>query len=645
MLQLRFCIFFIGLATVGFSQEEKPTELEEVLISGGNQNTLPLIHVSQRRIQNKLAPDVGAILALLPGLQIRTYGDVGGLKTAGFRSLGAAHSSVVVDFQNQPVTQSGSTDLSSIPTEFIRSISLIRQDGTNVSLPIQSKLAGSLIRISTLHQPDLRDSSRLSLGLQNGSFGYNAIDLATVLRIKRFQFTFTGKARNYEGNFPFEYRNANQNISSTRKNNGMSDAIGSASLTWFVTQYHTISVKGTLTEAKKDLAGAVVFYNETANQHLSTDEQNATVWHKFEKNKISWLTQLTAQNSGLTYLDSNYLNAQGYLKQEFKTHYLNAQSQFAFQLNKAVRLSIGSEIFKENIVAGSLNGKPVRYTVNEFLASKFSFSNHDLELQLGAQKLEDQRTTSTSNKWYILPALQYIYSFKKLASVGLIARYTVRQPTFSELYYQQIGNTNLKPEEAEILSIPAKFSWGKKSWFNSFRLEPFYTYNRNKIIAIPTKNLFVWSIQNIGISQSTGLEVFNESRIRFKHSSFGQTVSFTYQKAVDITDPNSVLYRKQLTYIPTTSGSVELDWTHSNWSVYTLFSAQGMRYALQENIAANEVPGFYTIDIGGSYQFRFKQHQLKLSGAIKNVTNQYNQYIRYFVLPGINYQIRLTYAI
>lgn len=419
MLQLRFCIFFIGLTTFSFSQEEKSTELEEVLISGGNQNSLHLVHISPKRIQNKLAPDVGAILALLPGLQIRTYGDVGGLKTAGFRSLGAAHSSVVLDFQNQPVTQTGSTDLSSIPTEFIRSISLIRQDGTNTFLPIQSKLAGSLIQISTLHQPDFRDSSRLSIGFQNGSFGYNAIDLATILKIKRIHFTFTGKARDYKGNFPFEYRNASQNISSTRKNNGMSDAIGTASFTWFVNDHNTISVKGTMTQAKKDLAGAVIFYNETANQHLSTDEQNSTIWHKFEKKRISWLTQLTAQNSGLTYLDSNYLNTQGFLKEEFKTHYVNAQSQFALQWNKIVRLSVGSEISKENIVAGTLNGKPVRYTMNEFVASKFRFGKHDLEFQFGAQKLQDQRTSSTSEKWYFLPAVQYIYSFKKIGEYRL----------------------------------------------------------------------------------------------------------------------------------------------------------------------------------------------------------------------------------
>jgi outer membrane receptor protein involved in Fe transport len=100
-----------------------------------------------------------------------------------------------------------------------------------------------------------------------------------------------------------------------------------------------------------------------------------------------------------------------------------------------------------------------------------------------------------------------------------------------------------------------------------------------------------------------------------------------------------------LTYIPFTSGSVELDWSVKNWSVYSLFMFQGYRYALQENIPSNIVDGYYTIDVGGSMKFDFKNQQLKLNVSLKNITNRYNQYIRYFVLPGFNYQLKLTYAI
>lgn len=646
LLRFSFLFALLLITTATIAQDTVPERaLNEVLISGTSKHTLSTIHLDQRKIQNKLAPDMGAILVLLPGLQIRNYGDVGGLKTAGFRSLGAAHSSIVIDGQLQPATQTGSIDLSAIPSEFVKSVDLVRQDGNNVLLPIQSKLAGSLIQLSTIHQATPTDSTRLRIGLQGGSFGYYSADLNSTIGYKNLRLTLSGRGRTYEGNFPFEYQNGYQTIASTRKNNSSKDITGTGGLTWFLNRFHTLSAKYTYTEAKKELAGAVVFYNETANQHLFTTDHNATLRHQYITRYFSVATQFTAQSSALTYLDSNYLNQQGYLKQQFTTHYLNGQSQVTKQFTRKLRLALGTEVSRETIVAGTLNATPNRYTINLFSALQWNWQNQNLDLQFGAQRLQDQRTSTTSEHWYFMPGIQYQLALGKYVSLGAIARYTVRQPTFSELYYQQVGNTNLLPEEAIISSIPVRVSWKKGKWHNALRLEPFYTYNTNKIVAVPTKNLFVWSIQNIGISQSTGLECYNESRLQWNKSSFGQTVNFTYQSAVDLTDRNSVLYGSQLTYIPVVSGTLELDYAFKHWSVYALYSAQGMRYALQQNIPTNEVEAYYTIDIGGTYSVSLQQQRLSISASVKNLTNQYNQYIRYFVLPGINYQLKLTYEI
>jgi len=625
--------------------QENGKELDEVLISQAKKSSITTIQLDQSKIESKLAPDIGTILMMLPGLQIKNYGDVGGLKTAGFRSLGAAHSSIVIDFQNQPVTQTGSVDLSSTPTEFVRSVQIIRQDATNVELPIQSKLSGSLIQIKTLHSV-LNDQTKFIIGLQNGSFGYNSLDLGTSFRLKKnVYFTFTGRGRIYEGNFPFQYRNGFSTIEETRQNNALTDLISTASLTWKINENNTISVKGNYFNSDKELAGAVVFYNANNKQYLTNRELTGTLYHHYHKNRISLFTEFTTQQSQLTYLDSNYLNAQGYLEQTYTTRYLNGQSQFAYQFTEKLKVSVGSEYTSEEILSGTISGSPHRTVLNQFIASEFRTKRQKLDLQTGFQYVDNQSLLSRRKNWNYLPALQYLFTFSKNIEAGFIARYTVRQPTFSELYYQRIGNTDLKPEEATILSLPVKLNTKIRKWNNSFRVEPFYTYNTNKILAIPTKNLFVWSIQNIGKSQSTGIELYDESRIRIGEGFFGQTASFTYQSAIDLSDPKSSVYRNQLTYIPFTSGSLDLNWSVKNWSIYSLFMFQGYRYALQENIPSNIVDGYYTIDIGGSVKFDFKNQHLKLNVSLKNITNQYNQYIRYFVLPGFNYQLKLTYAI
>jgi outer membrane cobalamin receptor len=462
---------------------------------------------------------------------------------------------------------------------------------------------------------------------------------------KKVYFTFTGRGRIYEGNFPFEYRNGFTEIEEVRQNNALKDLISTASLTWKINGNNTLSVKGNYFHSDKELAGAVVFYNANNKQYLTNQELTGTLYHRYHKNRVSLFTEFTTQQSQLTYLDSNYLNAQGYLEQTYRTLYLNGQSQLAYQYTEKLKVSVGSEYTSEEILSGTISGNPHRTVLNQFIATEFHTKRQKLDLQTGFQYVDNQSVLSRRKNWNYLPALQYLFRFTKNIEAGFIARYTVRQPTFSELYYQRIGNTDLEPEEAVILSLPVKFNTKIQKWYNSFRIEPFYTYNTNKILAIPTKNLFVWSIQNIGKSQSTGIEIYDESRIQIGKGFLGQTASFTYQNAIDLSDPSSSVYRNQLTYIPFTSGSVELDWSVKNWSVYSLFMFQGYRYALQENIPSNIVDGYYTIDVGGSMKFDFKNQQLKLNVSLKNITNRYNQYIRYFVLPGFNYQLKLTYAI
>jgi len=644
---VRSPLFIAILLVSGACFSQVPdTELEEVLITGFKRNELGKVEVSSTRIESKLAPDIGTILVLFPGIQVRSYGDVGGLKTAGFRSLGANHTSIVIDQQEQPVTQSGSTDLSTIPTEFVRSVVLIRQEPTNASLPIHAKLAGALIRINTLHNTIYSDTSNLSLGFQTGSFGYYSADLAAKLTAKKLQFALTGKGRTYEGSFPFKYLNYQTHISENRFNNSLKDGTVSGSINFFPNEHNKFTIKATIDGAQKELAGAVVFYNQTANQHLLTSNQNFFLGHIYAHGHSKLSTNFTFQNSYLTYLDSNYLNAQGYLKQNYQTRYMNGQFQDNIKLGSRVDVILGTEFSNETIIAGSLNTQPYRTTLNQFAGADLLLSDKQtLSLQIGAQNVLEDRDSLLKKQWYWLPAIQYGIDLPLNIRVGLTARYTVRQPTFSELYYQQIGTANLKPEEAYMVSIPVMKKAKRNSLYASIQVEPFFSYAENKIIAIPTKNLFVWSIQNIGISQSTGIEVFSETSLMLKRSKINQSVSFTYQEAIDLSNPNSSVYRNQLTYIPKESGSYELSFLQKNWSVYGLFTFQGMRYALQENIPSNEVAAFYTIDVGGSYSLKLKSNTFKLTASCKNITNQYNQYIRYFVLPGINFQLKLSYAL
>ena len=78
-----------------------------------------------------------------------------------------------------------------------------------------------------------------------------------------------------------------------------------------------------------------------------------------------------------------------------------------------------------------------------------------------------------------------------------------------------------------------------------------------------------------------------------------------------------------------------------NWSTTILSS----RYALNENINSNLVSGFNLSDVSIAYTYKTKiQSEFKCNFSVKNLFDASYQYIRYYVMPGRNYLISLSYA-
>ena len=121
-LRLTYCLLTILLGSPCFGQGE-PKELDSVEVSfsqGANLQLAQTIRVA--RIQRRLVNDVGQLMSLFTGVQTKSYGGLGGMKTITFRSLGAGHISVVSDHFALSQTQSGQADLGQIPVDFINKL-------------------------------------------------------------------------------------------------------------------------------------------------------------------------------------------------------------------------------------------------------------------------------------------------------------------------------------------------------------------------------------------------------------------------------------------------------------------------------------------------------------------------------------------
>ena len=136
-------------------------------------------------------------------------------------------------------------------------------------------------------------------------------------------------------------------------------------------------------------------------------------------------------------------------------------------------------------------------------------------------------------------------------------------------------------------------------------------------------------------------------------------LNYTYQTAIDVTNPQDTYYGHQIPYIPWHSGSavVSLDWQSQRGDHYGFnysFIYVGERYSQQENIIYNYVQPWYTHDLSlyGEWQIPVTAHRspltahplwLKANIEINNLLGQDYEVIQNYPMPKQN--LRCTLAI
>lgn len=637
---LKTILFFVALLSTSIAISQY-TEIEEVILIGKKVDSTRIYRLDEKRIASKNAADVGELVRYLPGVQVTAYGGIGGLKTANFRSLGAGQTSVVYDYQAQSTTQSGATDLGLIPADFITEIAVIQLASTDVFLPIKSKLSGNILAIQSKHQASDYNKNGV-IGVQTGSFGLVEGFGLVQKRWNKLRMTLSGKSRFSDGSFPFDYTNGNTTISSIRKNNQVTDHYGQFSCNYSPSNTHSFSTGLTGNRYNKELPGAVIFYNDNAQQFLNGNQIDGFLRYVYTIKNIQLKTQINHHRNELIYLDSNYLNAAGFLKNEFQAQQIDGECQVKFMINQQTNYLVGTNIRAERLHGAQLSVQPNRIVSESIIGltnNRFGVVN----AQVGWLVVNDNFSASAV-KQHVLPSLDWMLTAKKIA-VGITFRQSLRLPTFSEMYYQQIGNSQLLPEKGTQFSLRMLHNYKRKKSIIQTIIQPFYAHVTNKINAIPSKNLFIWSIQNIGQTRAFGAEVSEQISVRIKNGIVGLSANYTFQYCINITDRTSATYKDVISYSPLHTGGLEINYSCKQWRVFSQFNYQGKRFALNENIPSNELAAFSTIDIGGSVQLNRNKQLLYIRLTVNNITNQNYNYINYFVMPGVNFHLKLTYEI
>lgn len=639
-----------------FAQEnEKTKELHEVEITVAKLNRyyVDSIHTyfTKREIEQLQPDDLGELLGRLPGVNVKSYGGLGGLKTVSIRGLGGQHTKVIIDGFSQNQTQTGQINFGQIQLDNVESIIVQRGGSSELTIPVIAQLSGNTVLIETFQSKQLTKPLQLKYIAKIGSFGQ--IDQHFIAKTGNATLYGGGffKYRKANGKYPFRYTNYQTEIKDTRSNNDYSDFSGGIDLHFQPVTNHKLNLYFHYFEIQQGLPGAVILYNNIAKQRLnSTNIQLKTDYSGKIKNLHYRLYYSTTSDS-LLYIDPTYLNQAGELRATYKNKNHDFGVNMAYSLIKKIHFNIGAqEIYSKLYANESMAIIPERFHFLTFLKTTYSGKKITAIAQLGLQNIQEttQNDLARNKTTMMNPYLEFRYNISDRYFILAYYRNSFRPPNFNELYYNNIGNSNLKPEEANQLGLTTSLTIvNKRKFYLGFQIGGYHHQINNMILTVPSKNLFIWSIQNIGKVNVTGGELINSLSWKFAPSwSIQQTANYTYQQSLDMSNSASPSYRNQVAYSPlhTVNASISVAFKELGMRVSYFYCSK--RYSLNENIPSNEIAGFNTFDFTLFNRFKLKQsNSIRLQLTLKNFTNESYAFVKNYIMPGRHILFTFVYAL
>jgi outer membrane cobalamin receptor len=219
-----------------------------------------------------------------------------------------------------------------------------------------------------------------------------------------------------------------------------------------------------------------------------------------------------------------------------------------------------------------------------------------------------------------------------------------RLPSFNDLYYFQMGNIALFPENTTQYNLGITYQKPPSHLVPhlSVTADAYYNKVSDKIIAIPTKNLFIWSVVNLGEVDIKGVDAAAQLNLQpWQRVGIDLSGNYTYQRALDVTDSGGKTYKHQIAYTPRISGSVQAGIITPYINLFYTYLFSGKRYALGQNSIQNRIGGYTDHSLSANREFMLGGVKTSFTVEVLNLLNRNYEIIRYFPMPGRSLRLGL----
>lgn len=612
-LKIRFACLFLLLCQSILAQKDTINNLKEVLVSDANlkkySNSQSVLKLNDSIISKNEAL-LTDLLNFNSTLYFKEYGR-GMLSTVSFRGTTSSQTAVIWNGININSQMNGSTDFNTISGSDYNSVSVKAGGG---SVIYGSGAIGGTVHLNN----DMSFYKRFenNLRLDYGSFNTIGINYKTNISNEKWSAQI-GFSKNSSTN-DYKYLNQYTWRGEQRWNqNGQYDVI-----TMNANVGYKINAKNSLK-----------LYTQTSN----TDRNTSLITETETKSKY-----VNGFNRNLLEYDGNF----GKLTANFKTAYIfenyqyyadNSKNQYTYGKTESFisKADIGYTLFKSTQVNGIID-------YNRTKGYGSGFGDNTREIGSAALLIKQDFSTDWKNEFgirkeftdnYKSPVLFNLgssYQFNKLYNLKLNLSRNFRIPTFNDLYWEEGGNPDLKPESSYQAEIGNVFTFKNISLIQTF----YYIKIKDLLQWVPGSN-GIWTPQNRDKVNSYGAETLLSWKKQYGKNIFGANASYAYTASKDEET------KKQLFFVPFNKVTGSVSYSRNRISAYYQFLYNGFVYTRADNNPDEIIKDYTLSNIGIDYDFKFLD-SFKLGIQVLNIFNENYESLENRPMPGRNFNMYLT---
>lgn len=631
-----------GLFSASTFNDAKTDTLSEVVITG-RQPLATAQNLSGKELQSLSTSNVADALKYFAGVQIKDFGGLGGMKTVNVRSMGAQHVGVFIDGVKINNAQNGTVDLGKFSLSTMESVDLYNGNKLDLCQSPSEFSSGATVYFKT-RRPQ---NDSLSIQFKGGSFSTISGKFNLQSSNKGWQSFIDGEALYSKGDYKFRYKSEYEDTVGYRRNNDIRyyRIEGAVFKNEFLAHiYYYYSSRG--------CPGGII--KRLSDKYLNIGHEwdsDFFIQTSYRKN-ISNHTILFIGKYSNEYLRyfTDYPDNQNTPRVDNHYHQndLYGSLSYAFTPRNWLNLNVGYD-FRCSWLAADLKyfNSVRRQDQKGVIATNMSWKNFRLAASVLYQDIHDFTTTNAGAAdplRKLTPSVTLGYDNSKF-TVHAWYKKIFRTPTLNDLYYTQAGNRNLKPEYTTQYDLGGGYNLNKRNWFFQFQADLYINKIENRIVCLPLKGTYTWSMMNYGYTFCRGLNANINVRFAPNEWKFSLLSSITLQRDLDRTDPDSELYNKPICYSPTFSMGITAiaAWRDLSLTISNMYVGKRMwSYADPADI----LKPYNNVDLKINYDiYPLKKLKAGITFEVNDLFDVQYELIPRYPMPGRNFRLTLSLGI